>query len=144
MNDPKADYHVVIQDDAIICDNFREIAERTISRDEKYAYSFYYGRRQENREQAKIGLKNGFIISNWLSWGVAICLPTKIIPQMIEFCDRYTIKNDDSRIAGFLKFHGIKIFYPMPSLVDHRADEKSLVGDPGHRQAWFFIDNKKE
>lgn len=146
MHDPKAEYHAVIQDDAIICENFRARAEQLIRkhRDEHMAFSFYYGRRAENAKHARMGLINGFVISNWLSWGVAACLPVKKIPQMIQYCEKFRIKNDDTRIANYLKFHDLKIFYPIPSLIDHRFEEKSLVGDAGGRRAWYFIDNEEE
>jgi hypothetical protein len=64
---------------------------------------------------------------------------------MIEFCDQLKIPQDDTRIANFLKINGIKVFYPIPSLIDHRSEEKSLVGNalsPG-RRAWYFIDKTK-
>lgn len=150
MRDPEAKYHVVVQDDAIVCENFEKRASEFIVKmenifpKEKLAFSFYYGRRSENEKHAKIGMANGFVASRWVSWGVAICMPTDAVEKMIEFCGKYTIKNDDTRIANFLKFHDYKICFPMPSLIDHRHDEKSLVGDGGGRRAWYFIDNVKK
>lgn len=145
MYDPTADFHVVIQDDAIICENFKEIAERTIGHGDEYAYNFYFGNRQKYKGIATAGMEKGFIISNWTSWGVAICLPTKLIPEMIAYCDKMKTLHDDTRIARFLKHKKIKIFFPMPSLVDHRTDEQSLVGDPSRgRKAWYFIDNENK
>jgi hypothetical protein len=142
MFDPNAEYHTVIQDDAIICKDFYNKAEKVL----KYpnlAYSFYYGYRGNTKRVFEKGLKDGGILKNGLSWGVAICLPTKLIPEMIEWCDKsLRIKNDDTRISYFLKWKGIKVYYPIPSLVDHRTGEISLVGDAGKgRRAWLFIDN---
>ena len=141
MYDPKADFHVVIQDDAIPCKNFKEKAEKILT-DKSMAYNFYFGNRQKYKYLAELGMKKGHIISRWTSWGVAICLPTKIIPEMLEYTKTLKSRHDDTRIGFFLKQKGIKIYFPMPSLVDHRTGENSLVGDPSNRRkAWYFIDN---
>jgi hypothetical protein len=145
MYDPAADFHLVIQDDAIICDNFKELAEKTVNREKEYAYSFYFGNRQAYRKAAQDGMSRGFIIADWMSWGVAICLPTRIIPEAMAYCDKMTGHHDDSRIGRYLKHKGIKIYFPMPSLVDHRPHGNSLVNDPAKgRKAWYFIDNIKK
>src|SRR5574343_466904 len=89
-HDPEADYHVVIQDDAIICDHFKERATEIL---EKYspeklqlkkelAYNFYYGSRKKLVDEAATAEKQGYLISPVIRWGVAICLPTKKIPEM--------------------------------------------------------------
>jgi len=145
MYEPDADYHLVLQDDAIICENFLELAQKTIDREKECAYSFYFGNRQNMRKTAIDGLVNGFAITNWLSWGLAICLPVRIIPEMLEYCDKMSGNHDDTRISRFLKKKGIKIFFPMPSLIDHRPHGKSLVNDPATgRKAWYFIDDIKK
>ena len=75
-------------------------------------------------------------------WGVAICLPTSIIPDMLEQCNNVlNAAHDDTLIGKYLVSKGIKVLFPIPSLVDHRYDIKSLVGDPGKfRRAAYFID----
>lgn len=145
MRNPKADFHVVIQDDAIICDRFRERAEQILSTERGTAYSFYYGRRGNKTREAREGLQRGFIVKEWISWGLAICLPKHIIGEMMGRFSNVRNRHDDSMIAKFLKEKGIKIYFPIPSLVDHRAGEISLVGDPGkNRQAAYFIDNENK
>ena len=144
MFDPTADYHLVLQDDAIICENFKELAEKTIGNNGKYVYNFYYGRRRNRVKEAKHGEKKGYVISDKVTWGVAICFPTKLIPEMIKYCDKLTAPQDDHRIGLFVRHKGIKVYFPIPSLIEHRAEEESLVGNafsPG-RKAAYFIDNK--
>lgn len=151
MHDPDADYHVVIQDDAYVCDNFKERAEEILSREipsqfagSPMAYSFYFGKRYNLAGDGKKGLRDGFVIKNGMYWGVAMCLPTKKIKQMLEFAEKQTARGDDTRIGRFCEFINMKVYYPIPSLVDHRADEHSLVGDPGKgRVAFQYIDAKK-
>jgi hypothetical protein len=145
MFDPMADYHIVIQDDAIICNDFLARAIAEIEAHPKHAFSFYFGNRVRFQATAEKAVRQNGIAMNWLSWGVAVCLPTKVIPAMISFCDllppRYA-KHDDTKIAKFLESIKMPVWYPMPSLVDHR-DIKSLVAsDPaGGRKAYKFIDS---
>lgn len=150
--DHDCDYHIVIQDDAIICENFREKAIKFIESvwakttgDQEFAYSFYFGNRQSYRKIANDGMQRGFVIAPNPCWGVAICLPTYLIREMLMYCDKMKIKNDDTRISRFLRHKKIKTYFPMPSLIDHRTGNHSLVGDPGMgRKAWYFIDNENK
>lgn len=154
MGDMDSDFILTVQDDAIVCKNFRERAEKLLTSKE-WAYSFYFGNRIVHRGLAKEGMKKGFIISRWTNWGLALCLPTGIIRETIQFCDGLTSRCDDTRIGTFLKHKGIKVYFPMPSLIDHRTGEasmvghrtgmESLVGDPGaNRKAAYFIDNENK
>lgn len=144
LYNPAADFHVVIQDDAIICKDFRKKAEAILGSTDQ-AYNFYFGNRQAYRKLAQQGMKIGYLFTRWPTWGVAICLPTKLIPEMIRYCDKMTSTHDDTRIGHFLKSKGIKIYFPMPSLIDHRTGEHSLAGDPSKgRKAWHFIDNENK
>lgn len=144
MFDPSAEYHVVIQDDAVVCDDFKSRAEAVIkvSGGDK-AVSFYFGRRGNLTTYSQEGMKRGFIVRSRMTWGVAMCLRTEWIPEMLEYCERFDHPADDFRVSRFLAHKGIWTFHPMPSLIDHRTSEEtaSLVGDPGaNRCAYAFID----
>lgn len=148
MHDPAADYHAVIQDDAIICNRFRERAEDFLERFDHAthgkrdrAFSFYFGNKAMLKHLADEGMRTGFVVKKVPGWGVAICLPVSLIPDMLAVCDTYRNPQDDVRIGKFLAARTIETYYPMPSLVDHRPGTKSLVADPGPcRKAWYFID----
>lgn len=151
MFDPEAQFHVVIQDDAIVCDNFLERAEEAIydgfrkgihaASDAGFAVSFYFGNRSGLHGQAKEGMERGYTTMRRTPWAVAICLPTNLIPEMLEFCEGLAMPQDDARIGTFIKSKEMKVYFPLPSLISHRTGEESLVGDPGKgRQAAFFID----
>jgi len=143
MHDPDAKYHVVIQDDAIVCRGFQEKAEAFIRQHdaENRAFGFYFGNKKTLRQQAASALKVGYAVKITPSWGVAICLPTSYIPDMIEQCNEMNNKQDDVRIGRFITSRKMQVYFPMPSLVDHRVGHKSLVGDPGKgRRAYYFID----
>ena len=154
--DKSCDYHLVIQDDAIICKDFISKANKIIEkvtkekndiselRDKKYiAFNFYYGTRESLKTEAIIAAKRGYIVKKNVHWGIAICLPTKIIEDMLVFFNKENVPQDDERIARFLRENNIPIYFPIPSLIDHRHEEKSLVGDKGKgRKAFKFIDNE--
>ena len=61
-----------------------------------------------------------FVVSSSLMWGVAICLPVRLIPEMIERADRMTGVPDDMRVSGWTKRRKGEVWYTWPSLVDHR------------------------
>lgn len=146
MNDKEAEYHVVIQDDAILCKGFVKKAEEFLEKHKPQVASFYYGNRMRDLDQARRDKKKGWTTKRAPTWGVAICIKRELIPEMIEYCDTLFERQDDTRIGKFCKSRGIPVYFPLPSLVDHRTHEeaKSLVGDPGqNRRAWFFIDDPK-
>lgn len=142
--DPSADYHVVIQDDAIIGKDFKDKAMKlineVINEHGKIAFNFYYGTRAKFREEAAEALKRGYIIKERPHWGVAICLPTCEIENMLKFWNTVSNPQDDKRISQFLKSRNIPVYFPIPSYIDHRHELTSLVGDPGTmRKAFNFI-----
>ncbi|MCI0542304.1 hypothetical protein L0Y69_00925, partial [bacterium] len=152
LRDPDALFHAVIQDDAIVCDNFQARAEKAIEDalrimgKKPFAISFYHGDKEEFADDAQLGLKRGYTVRKRPGWGVAICLPTVIIEDLVRECDTFSEKQDDERITRFLLNHGMEVYFPLPSLIDHRATDEtpSLVGDPGeNRRAFAFIDSNK-
>jgi hypothetical protein len=128
----ESDFVCVLQDDAIPCTNFfEEVRSMIISQPDfmNKAYCLYFGNRKNMIEMAEGGLKAGGIETDWISWGVGIVLPTKIVDNLILFYinrNEY-LRNDDTRIARYLRKIGMKTYYPMPSLVDHRHEVKSLM-----------------
>lgn len=147
--DPSADYHIVLQDDAIPCEDFIAHVQAFLGREHEfpkpgraYIYNLYFGNKQNHRRIAVQGLKLGYAIKEVCTWGVAICIPTYLIPEMLTYYKKlHGITQDDVRIAKWAKHAKIKTIYPLPSLVNHRIGP-SLVGDPGsNRQAAYFIDD---
>lgn len=126
-----ATHHCVIQDDAIIGKDFIKRAEEEIKKHPDIAISFYRGwRRNVTAEMIDEWTKNGGYLTNWLSWGLAVCLPVGHIEAMIkngEAMPKRYENHDDTKIAKYLTKNKIKVWYPIPSLVDHRTDEVSLI-----------------
>lgn len=151
-----APYHAVIQDDAVVCQRFYERAEGVLEQVgvherifrrkgmcDELAVNFYFGRRPKLLRIGAESMRKGYWMFYNVCWGVAICLRREWVREMVEFCDRLDMPQDDERITRYLRSKGRHTYFPVPSLVDHRPSSEvpSLVGDPGaNRRAYAFID----
>lgn len=125
LHEKDADFHVVIQDDAILTSNFKEKTKNFIENICKYnknvAFQLYHGGGKNDQKQViQFGYKQGYVIKHLMAWGVAICLPVSLISEMLRFGDGYYMWQDDIKIKYFLKNKKIPTIFPLPSLVDHR------------------------
>ena len=150
--DPKADFHMVVQDDVVFGKMF---AQRLVSLLEKHGKEYAYclfanliGHCIDADFKRQMLKPVGVATHKELYWAQTVLLPTRIINEMIPFADscqydrgRGTWVDDDARISEYLKHIGMKVIYPIPSLVNHNKKLNSLIG-LGHnkgRQAKFFI-----
>lgn len=142
-HDPACDYHLVLNDDALVCRDFRERFTALLATREP-VYSLYMGWRKAYVEQAEQGLLDGYVRLPRLHWGIANVLRSDLIAPMIAVGDSLDLPpvHDDTRIKAFLKQCGLGCYYPMPSLIDHRTDTVSLAtGEPTapERKAFYFV-----
>ena len=150
MHDTSCDFAVVIQDDCIVCDDFKERAIDFISEQEEkriaegqpvQGYNFFL---KNSRTGAQIsGYEKGVYFDNVTRAGLAICLPTKLIEPMLAEFDRQSSRHDDDRISAFMRKNGYRMCFPYPSLVDHRTELESLAGNDTGLKAIKFIDDCK-
>jgi hypothetical protein len=127
----KSEYGIVIQDDAILCDNFVDEAEVFLIDHMGQIVSFYFG------EDPK------WIMPRWfdapLFHAVCLAIPTHLIPDMIEYGDLKTqVEHDDMKMKRWLIANNKTCRYSNPSLVQHR-DLPSII-DPTKplRQSTIF------
>jgi hypothetical protein len=127
MADPSADWHVLIQDDALPCRDFLAGLERALEHVPADATVCpYLGRGGSapvrwSRMAAEADRRGApFVASDRLMWGVAICLPVRLISDLIECADRMYRVPDDMRVSGWTKRRKAEVWYPWPSLIDHR------------------------
>lgn len=129
-----AEYHCVIQDDALPCLRFRERVEALATGD--YLYALFYrnkGSWPEVKRLARPGVD--FTVRGRLL-GPAVVYPTRRIEDCIEYCDRLPDSlGSDDRIKVWAKDRGVDTYFPIPSLVDHRVGP-SFLGHPKRRTAW--------
>ncbi len=141
MYDPTADYHVVIQDDAIVCDNFYDRAVEVLKNAQGLPVSFFHVSPLSYKKYKEQRKESGHIIQPGLSGGVALCLPTKLIPDMLAHYDADTVPHDDHRVGRFLMSINTPWFFPFPSLIDHRIGNPSIMWKkPSTHPANEFID----
>jgi len=127
-----AEYTFVLQDDAIVVDNFRERAEALLTEDK--VYSFYAGHLLATRINRAETRNEDFVETGMIFNEVAICMRTEHIPAMVKYCDDREATTDQE-IGRWARLKRLKIRYPIPSLVDHR-DGESLFQRNYNRPAW--------
>ena len=144
--DPAASHHLVIQDDAVPCRDLVVGIDRATTTSGDQPLGLYVGAVSKAppsfaalTSQALEGGKPWFAATG-PHWGVAICLPTAHIPELVAAMDaRSDVPNYDARIAKFYANAGIECLYPMPSLVDHRPGPSLYPHRSGDRRAHRFI-----
>jgi hypothetical protein len=127
MADPAADWHALIQDDAVPCADLLAGLERALEHVPADAVvSCYLGTgrtvpiRWEALARAADTAGASWVRTQKLMWGVCVLLPVALIPEMIGRADRRVGIPDDMRVAGWAEKTGYEVWYSWPSLVDHR------------------------
>lgn len=144
-HNPKAQYHTVIQDDALVCDDFRARAEAALE-GPVMPYSWYFGNRLALRPLAREALPAGYI-DHRHRWSLAMCLPVGLIARFIRFGDRHTPEGpQQTHLKAFLDKSRLKVRYVLPSLIDHRDTEPSLINEASAagRRAFAYIDRRED
>jgi hypothetical protein len=145
-------WSLTLQDDSLVCPDFVKKAEEFIKKFDKlrkrtFSFNLYFGLRDNGLVSS--AYRRGSWQHRGMKSGVAICLKTEIIPEILKYweepkrAEKLRI-HDDSRIGVWLKSRKLKTIYPCPSLVQHR-DSKSLIYDRGQmppiRKAVYFDGN---
>jgi len=136
--DPDADWHLVIQDDAIAAPDLLAGLEKALDvLGTEGLMSAYTGTGKPHQGHVRTALHNAhnkghaWMSTRSLCWGVAIIAPVHTIPGMLRWCGRparSTRVNYDMSLGQYYRDTlGWRTWYTVPSLVDHR-DGPSLVG----------------
>lgn len=149
-----SDWHIVIEDDAIISDNFYYNVRQALENvpDKNATVSFYTGKvkpfpykvedavKEANKENAS------WIKFNRICWGVCIAMPTRRVANMNLYLNsRYMNTPYDQRISTYHQIKGLPVYYTNPSLVDHDYKLGSLYSHQDNklkRVAWNYIADK--
>lgn len=133
MVDKRAEWGLVVQDDALPVDGLTEKLEVALKSAPETLVSLYVGtirpRWQAVNEATQEADANGYawLRANALLWGVAVAMPTSLIDETLEQCRGIKNVAYDQRLGLPFRWRQKQIYYLWPSLVDH-ADGKSLVG----------------
>lgn len=141
--DPAADWHMVIQDDALVCEDLMAGLEAALDvLGPEGLLSAYTGTGRPDQLHVRKALRHAndkghsWMCTKSLCWGVAIIAPTATIPEMLDWCSKppRTRMTYDMRIGQYYRdVLGWRTWYTVPSLVDHR-DGPSLVGHGGTKR----------
>lgn len=138
---------LTIQDDCLLTTDFLKKMEKFILKHERRSrptvFNFYFW--NLSTQQVLRAKKVGHFRSAGMKSGLAICMPTRMMPDLLRFWENRNdlIRHDDGRIGRFLRTRGIRTIYPCPSLVQHR-DGPSLIykkGEmPEHRMSITYVE----
>lgn len=142
-----SEWHIIIQDDAIIGTDFKENVESAItSLGQKTLLSFYTGTVRPFPTRVKLAVKRAeemgasFLKCDRLLWGVCFAIPTEQIESMLDFVKNKRLPFDE-RIGYYYNRTHKPVYYTYPSLSDHDYMMGSLIGndrDPEPRKAHKF------
>lgn len=146
--DPQASHHLIVQDDAKVCRDLVAGVAKAVQHTGDHPLGLYTGRVRPFRGKVTEAVKKArHAKAPWIEmegpwWGVGIVIPTRHLPQLCSWYEASDETNYDRRIAYWYRRQGIRCWYSVPSLVDHRTDgNPSLV--PGRtstsRCAQWFI-----
>lgn len=151
--DAGAEYHLVIQDDALVpAGDFLPALEHVLEHvDAGTPVGLYLGRcRPEARLYTlavRMALERGL---SWLEefggprWGVAIAYPVADLERLVEWGDEHgKPRVYDARVHRFYRAENRHGRYCIPSLVDHDYRRESVLGSqPGKRCAHVYLDDR--
>lgn len=130
-----SDWHVVIQDDAIISLNFYDNVKAAIENvPQQTLISFYTGRvRPKSMEvtravSAAESKDYSWLWAYTLMWGVGIAIPTNLIRDVIKDAETKDFVYD-RRIGWYFNKRRLPVYYTYPSIVDHDYKMGSLLNN---------------
>lgn len=145
-----ADWHVVIEDDAIVCpDLIAGLGKALEHVPTEAAVSLYVGTTRPDGRRVTAAVAQAeragaaWIVMRDVNWGVGIAVPTAVIPDMLAHAERVDSRVYDHKLAEFFRYQHVPVWCTFPSLVDHRDEEPGLVRHTvppsGPRRAHRFL-----
>ena len=144
-HDRDADFHVVLQDDALPIPGFAVHAAAALAARPESLVSFYVGTGRPRQPRVSTAIARAqtdgcaWLSAETLLWGVAVALPTEHVTGFLDWAAGCALPYD-RRLGAYATHAGLPIHYTHPSLVDH-ADGPTLLRHPwgpprAPRHAW--------
>lgn len=144
--DPAADWHLVLQDDAVICDDLVAGLARALDRVAiPSIVSLYLGTvrpfasRVEHAAQVAEEIGASWVTAPGLYWGVALAVPVPLVEDLLHRADTSRVAEYDSRLSRAAMSLDLPVWYTRPSLVDHRQGPSLLLHPGGARHSHGFL-----
>jgi hypothetical protein len=143
--DLAAEWHVVVQDDAVLCVDFVGQARAALAElgERPGPVSFYAGATnlvwETSTANAMVRARRAG--ARWIEgsgpwWGPALAIRTADLPELIERCDKMTDDAAyDRRVGRYFRWLKRPCLYTVPSLVNHR-DGPSLIWNGRAPRTW--------
>lgn len=148
-HDPDATHHLVIQDDALACNDLLAGIERLVEHTGEHPVSLYVSKVRPHPQQVQERFKDARNAGKTLLklrgplWGVGIVFPTQHLDDLCRWFPAQKHPNYDMRVSRwYMRRKRIDALYTIPSLVNHRpvTENPSTIPDrTGNRQAFQFI-----
>lgn len=149
LADRSADYHVMLQDDALLCADFIPKLEAVLAEGHEVICLYYRAKNKrkfhELNEAANAGYEAGGFTYPDLMWGVGMAIKTADIDALITYGGPVSEEHrhewagsEDRVIREFYRRKGVPTYYPLPSLVSHRPELNGRNGPNMGRQAKWF------
>lgn len=129
MRPKDSTHHVVLQDDVVLCDGFRDVLTAAVEAMPAPIISLF----TMHKDVQDAGLRNN---SAWVStpsvYGTGCLMPSMIAERFLRWSDRetwYQYPHDDVRIRAFAKLASYPIVQTVPCLIDHLGATRSLTGE---------------
>lgn len=138
-----ATHHLVVQDDAIICQDLIAGLEQAVEISQDRIVGLYIGAGRPLSRFRLNQLARGADQQHaaWIDWrgtiwGVAVLIPTVHLDGLIRSYQRGPLRNYDTRLENSARKRRVQWWYTWPSLVDHRdVDENPSLAHPNHPDA---------
>jgi len=147
LYDPAATWHLLLQDDAIVSPHLLAALPGALAHVPCPAVvSLYVGTGRpvpglwHDLAQRADAASAAWLVGPMVMWGVALIVPTYLIPEMLLWGDRQRGIPDDLRVGRWARLRRLEAWHPWPSLVNH-PEGASLIGHGEGRTARRFLDS---
>lgn len=146
----EATHRVQVQDDAILCPDFREAVHLAVTAQPDRLLVFFVGLNSSHGRLMELACNRDL---SWLELEtahftpvVATCWPVRYIPLLLEYVDGQHWPEkfcaDDEIVSRFLRQAQLRALASVPSLVDHNGSRSLIRGGvrPDRRAALYIGD----
>lgn len=126
--DKNVDYHMVIQDDILICEDFLALTPWILNHVPRGSTVSFCDNLPEMERLKERKINTSWLRVNKVTHAQCLIQPISQIKEWIDWCDYYVREeyyHDDGRLSIWLQKHNMYCWHTMPSLVEH--DDKGSV-----------------
>lgn len=127
---PDSTHHLVLSDDAVLCDHFAELLIGALNIHPGSVLSLCARNRQHT--DTAVLERCSWILSDDTVYGQGIVIPSPLVEEMLLWVERFVKPNyehDDGRVGMWARATRSGVYTPVPQLVRH-MEGPSLMGHP--------------